>query len=88
MIQVDQPRLLENMRITLLEQNSTFSQLLVASLCLELKDHSYYASEGSLPTSTDSGDVHVAYGNGNPRTLHPISFSKDSLNMTAEERKD
>ena len=43
-IQMDQPCLLENMRIALLEENSALSQLLVAPVS---KDHSYYACEGS-----------------------------------------
>ena len=59
-IQVDQPRLLENMRIALLEQNSVFSQLLVAPVSVALKDHTYYACEGSpIPLSQTP-----AVGNG------------------------
>ena len=87
-IQVDQPRLLENMRIALLEQNSAFSQLLVAPVSVALKDHTYHACEGSslplpqsqLPVANES--LELILGN-----FIPSNFTKDSLNVTAEERE-
>ena len=54
-IRVDQPCLLESMRVALLEQNRAFSQLLVAPVSVALKDHKYYACEGDpLPLPQDN----------------------------------
>ena len=52
-IRIDQPCLLDSMHVALLEQNSAFSQLLVAPVSVALKDHAYYACKGDpLPFAT------------------------------------
>lgn len=88
-IQVDQPYLLENMYIALLEQNSAFSQLLVAPLSVALKYHSYYTSEGSL---LPQPPIAVTFMSRTEMTIPehfiPSVFTKDSLSVTAKEREE
>ena len=47
-LKVDQPQLVENMCVTLLEQKSAFSQLLIAPVSIALKNHTYCTTEERL----------------------------------------
>lgn len=82
---VDQPQLVENMRIALLEKKSAFSQLLIAPVSIALKDHTYCITEehqllqSPLITTSVSLEQMIDY---HP----PPEFEKDSLNVTPEER--
>ena len=85
-LKVDQPQLVENMRVTLLEQKSAFSQLLMAPVSIALKDHTYCTTEERLllpsqlvTTSMSLEQMMIDY-------YPPPDFEKDSLNVTAEER--
>ena len=77
------------MCIALLEQNSAFSQLLVAPVSVALKDHTYYACEWSpLPLSQTQLAVARESLESTSGIFNPSNFiKKDSLNVTAEERE-
>ena len=85
-LKIDQPQLVENMRIALLKKKSAaFSQLLIAPVSIALKDHTYCITEehqllqSPLITTSVSLEQMIDY---HP----PPEFEKDSLNVTPEER--
>ena len=87
-IKVNQPCLLESMRVALLEQNSAFSQLLVAPVSVALKDHTYHACEGDpLPLPQPQPPVACELFELIFKNFASSNFTKGSLNVTTEERE-
>ena len=94
--QVDNPSLLENLRVTLLGLNapSALSQLLVAPEHIALHDHTYCSkatilSPPSLNNETPSesiNNINITEIQQLIDAVHTVTFTKESLNVTSQER--
>ena len=96
--QADNPCLLENLRVTLLglKAPSAFSQLLVAPEHVALHDHTYYSKNTNPPqpalnNETPSESVNNVNNISEIQHIiqnaeHITTFTKESLNVTSQER--
>ena len=94
--QADNPSLLENLRVTLLGLNSpsALSQLLVAPEHVALHDHTYY-SKSTNPSHNDETPSESVNNVSIITDIQQIidaedtvTFTKESLNVTSQERDD
>ena len=93
-IQVDNPLLLENLRVSLLQSTnaSAFLQLLVAPQYIALHDHTYCSKHSSLsqPIHSQSEAMQEEVPSEIQAILSSVStpvFTQESLNVSLEERE-
>ena len=84
-LKVDQQQLVENMCITLLEQKSAFSQLLIAPISTALKDHTYSTTEEHLLLPSQLITTSVSLEQIMIYSQSP-ELEKDSFSVTTVER--